>query len=108
MTPPNTPKNDIETPKIDGKSRKNLFELLDETIEARIFQDLHNEAALLEKLQHHPTDIQSEIRSDMRQRLINSPGQYSDFTEVDINNPDKISNKTILEKFNLLLVSTSR
>ncbi len=91
----------------NGSQRKQWFlELLEDVTEERVFQDLHNEATLIQKIKDHPDQIEGEVRAEMRTRLLRSPAGYEGFTEGDISSPDKLSRKTILEKFQMLLVGT--
>jgi hypothetical protein len=100
----NSTKPDVEKSARTDMPRENMLELFDDIVEEKVFSFLHNEATLLEELRNNPTKIYAGIREEMRRKLINSPGWYENFTEEDISNTGKLSDKTIREKLEILLV----
>jgi hypothetical protein len=50
-----------------------MLELFDDVAEEKVFSVLHGEADLLQELQRDPAKTYSQIRSEMRRRLITTP-----------------------------------
>lgn len=108
MTSPNIPSSSVESSSQKASSKMSMIELLSDVTENRVFDDLHNEADLLKRIQNSPGDVTNEIRQDMKGRLLRNPSEFESFTEKDINDGAKLSDKTILDKIRLLLLSTTK
>ncbi len=104
MTDTNIQKSHAEGLKKTDAPRKNMLELFDDVAEEKVFSFLHNEADILRELRDSPTKLYKEVREEMRRKLIQLPDGYENFTEEDIFNTSKISDKTIREKLEMLLV----
>ncbi len=102
MATPDTLSSNVEISTGNQNQKKTIYELLDEVTEDSIV-GLYDRADLIQKIKNNPDDIATNIRSEMRRRLIGTPWSYQNFSETDIWN---ISEKTIIEKMNLLLLST--
>lgn len=72
MATPDTLSSNVEISTGNQNQKKTIYELLDEVTEDSIV-GLYDRADLIQKIKNNPDDIATNIRSEMRRRLIGTP-----------------------------------
>ena len=86
------------------KNRKNIRELASDAVFQKMHEERYDEATLLRQVNSiDPEIILKETRQRMQQKLIETPGEYGDYSESDIRT--KLSDKEIISMYQQKLVT---
>jgi hypothetical protein len=89
-----------------GEIQKPLIELASDAVYNTIKDSQWQLPILLQRVNQSEEALLFETRAEMRQRWINNPSEYTEFSEEDIQN--KISNQSILELYRKHLIHIQR
>lgn len=89
------------------KERKTVMELAHQIVSEQIESHRYNEAELLREVnKKNPDEILRTTRSKMKVKWQETPGDYLDYTEQDINS--RVSNKDIIDIYKKRLIDLKR